>query len=155
MTYDHNSMGQQLGVVNSNDYITPENSSLTVSPVSDLTEYHSAPKPNPEYYSGQVGDSYYPDQNLVGPEMLPDNYFDYSGLLGEDLTATHESNLDWFENIDGVGSSSSDSLWNIGEKDEDFWFLQQQEQFNNYDYFWIQIKNELVLSVWKALQGSN
>ncbi|KAJ0249650.1 SANT/Myb domain-containing protein [Hirschfeldia incana] len=136
MTCDHSSMGQQLGVVNSNDYITQENSSVTVSPVSDLTGHYSAPNLNPEHYSGQVGDSYYPDQNLVVSEMLPDNYFDYSGLLGEDLTATHESNLVWFENIDGAASSSSDSLWNVRESDVDFWFLQQQQQFNNSDNFW-------------------
>ena len=131
MTYDYNNnnfIGERLGVMNNNDYITPENSSVAVSPVSDLTDYYNAPKPNP-------------DQNLVGPQMLPDNYFDYSGLLDEDLTATHEqSNLDWFENIDEVVSSSSESLWNIGESDEDFWFCQQQQQFNNNNDFWIQIK---------------
>ncbi|CAF2126510.1 hypothetical protein HID58_011033 [Brassica napus] len=126
MTYDYNNnnfIGERLGVMNNNDYITPENSSVAVSPVSDLTDYYNAPKPNP-------------DQNLVGPQMLPDNYFDYSGLLDEDLTATHEqSNLHWFENIDEVVSSSSESLWNIGESDEDFWFCQQQQQFNNNNDF--------------------
>lgn len=139
MTYDYNnnnSMGQQFGVISNNDYITPENSSVAVSPVSDLTEYYSAPNPNPEYYSGQMENSYYPDQNLVGPEVLPENYFDYSELLEEDLTAIQEqSNLNWFENINGAASNSSDSLWNIGETDEDFWFLQQQQQFNNNGSF--------------------
>ncbi|EOA31044.1 hypothetical protein CARUB_v10014195mg [Capsella rubella] len=137
MNYDYNnnnnSMGQQFGVMSNNDYITPENSSVAVSPVSDLTEYYSAPNPNPnpEYYSGQMGNSYYPDQNMVGPQLLPENYFDYSGLLDEDLTAMQEqSNLNWFENINGA-ASSSDSLWNIGESDEDFWFLQQQQLNNN------------------------
>ncbi|KAL1211853.1 Transcription factor [Cardamine amara subsp. amara] len=139
MTYDYNNnnnnMGQQFGVMSNNDYITPENSSVAVSPVSDLTEYYSAPNPNPEYYSGQMGNSYYPDQSLVGPELFPDNYFDYSGLLDEDLTAMQEqSNLNWFENINGP-ASSSDSLWNIGESDEDFWFLQQQQQLNNNGSF--------------------
>ncbi|XP_010441042.1 PREDICTED: transcription factor MYB108-like [Camelina sativa] len=129
MNYDYNNnMGQQFGVMSNNDYITPENSSVAVSPVSDLTEYYSASNPNPEYYSGQMGNSYYPDQNMVGPQLLPENYFDYSGLLDEDLTAMQEqSNLNWFENINGA-ASSSDSLWNIGESDEDFWFLQQQQQ---------------------------
>ncbi|KAL0699382.1 hypothetical protein Bca4012_055504 [Brassica carinata] len=135
-TYDHNSMGQQPGVMNNNDYITPGNSSVAVSPVSDLTEYYSAPNPNPEYYSVQVENSYYPDQNLVGPDMLLDNYFDYSGLLDEDAPAMKEqSSLNWFENIDGAVSSSSDSLWDIGASDEDFWFCQQQQQFNNNDNF--------------------
>ncbi|CAA7015996.1 unnamed protein product [Microthlaspi erraticum] len=138
MTYDYNNnnnMGQQFGVMNNNDYITPENSSVAVSPVSDLTDYYNAPNPNPEYYSGQVANSYYPEQNLVGPQMLPENYFDYSGLLDEDLPAMQEqSSLNWFENIDGA-ASSSDSLWNIGESDEDFWFLQQQQQFNNNGSF--------------------
>ncbi|ESQ49392.1 hypothetical protein EUTSA_v10021126mg [Eutrema salsugineum] len=141
MTYDYNNnnnnscMGQQFGVMSNNDYITPENSSVAVSPVSDLTEYYSAPNPNPEYHSGQVGNSYFPDQNLVGPQMLPETYFDYSGLLDEDLPAMQEqSNLNWFDNINGA-ASSSDSLWNIGESDEDFWFLQQQQQFNNNGNF--------------------
>ncbi|CAN6922061.1 unnamed protein product [Brassica oleracea] len=137
MTYDYNnnSMGQQFGVMNNNDYITPENSSVALSPVSDLTDYYNAPNPNPEYHSGQVGNSYYPDQNLVGPQMLPDNYFDYSRLLDEDVPAMQEqSNLNWFENINGA-ASSSDSLWDIGESYEDFWFLQQQQQFNNNGNF--------------------
>ncbi|KAF8047347.1 hypothetical protein N665_3081s0005 [Sinapis alba] len=122
MMYDHDIMGQQLGVM---------------SPVSDLTEYYSAPDPNPEYYSVQVENSYYPGQNLVGPDMLLDNYFDYSGLLDEDAPAMQEqSRLNWFENIDeAVSSSSSDTLWNIGESDEDFRFCQQQQQFNNNDNF--------------------
>lgn len=132
--YNNNNMGQQYGVMSNNDYVTPENSSVAVSPASDLTEYYSAPNPNPEYYSGQMGNSYYPDQNLVGPQLLPENYFDYSGL-DEDLTAMQEqSNLNWFENINGA-ASSSDSLWNIGESDEDFWFLQQQQQLNNNGSF--------------------
>ncbi|CAN8260263.1 unnamed protein product [Cochlearia groenlandica] len=139
MIYDYNNnTGQQFGVINnSNDYITPENSSVALSPVSDLTEYYNAPNPNPDYYSGQVDNSNYnyPDyNNMVGPQILPDNYFDYYGLLEDDLPAMHEeeqSNPNWFDNINGVGSSSSDSLWNIEENDEDFWFLHQQEQFNN------------------------
>ncbi|CAH8288280.1 unnamed protein product [Eruca vesicaria subsp. sativa] len=128
MTYDYNSMGQRHDA-------TPENSSVAVSRVSDLTEYYITPNPNPEYYSGQGENSYYPDKNLVGPEMLLDNYSDYAGLLEEHLTAMQESNLDWFENIDGTVSSSSDTLWNIGESDEDLWFCQQQQQLNNNDNF--------------------
>ncbi|XP_033147483.1 transcription factor MYB108 isoform X2 [Brassica rapa] len=136
MTYDYNnnSMGQQFGVVN-NDYITPDNSNVAVSPMSDLTEYYSAQNTYPEYYSGQVGNNYYPDQDLVVPQILPDNYLDYSGLLDEDLAVMQEqSNLNWFEDINGA-TSSSDSLWNIGESDEDLWFLQDQQQFNNNGNF--------------------
>ncbi|CAN8269593.1 unnamed protein product [Cochlearia groenlandica] len=143
--YNNNNMGQHFGVISNNtNYTTPENSGVALSPASDLTEYYTGPNPNPnpDYYSGQGANSYYPDQNLVGPQMLlPDNnYFDYNiGLLDEDLTAMQDqSNLNWFDNISG-DASSSDSLWNIEESDEDLWLLQQQQQQfnNNNDNLWI------------------
>ncbi|CAA7026004.1 unnamed protein product [Microthlaspi erraticum] len=107
---------------NPNGYITPEISSLAVSPASDFTDYQSE--------VGKIGNNYNPDHNLVGPQVsASQNYLDNnSGLLNGDLTATQEQcYVDLFENVSGMIPSYSDSFWNIGS-DEDLWLLQQQQQ---------------------------
>ncbi|XP_010546950.1 PREDICTED: transcription factor MYB108 [Tarenaya hassleriana] len=127
---------------NPNGYNTSENSSVAVSPASDLSEFYSAPNPNsnpgnpnPEICypgdvsMGQMGNNCYPD-NMVGPAIFPENYYNYNcnnGLLEEGFQAAEEqqSNINWIDN----GGSSSDSPWNI-DGDEVFWFLQHQHLQN-------------------------
>ncbi|VVB10994.1 unnamed protein product [Arabis nemorensis] len=109
---------------NPNGYISPENSSVAVSPASDLSECHVASK------GGKIGSNYNPYQDLVGQQMLWQNCLDNNGLLNGDSTAMQEqSYVNWFENINGIPSYSSDSFWNIGS-DQDFWLLQQQLRNN-------------------------
>lgn len=120
---NNNNNVEHSGILsNPNGYITSDNSSVAVSPASDLTEYHvSSEVP-------QIWNNYYPDQTLVGPQVSSQNYLDNSGLLNGDLTVMQEqSYLNWYENINGMIPSYSDSFWNIGS-DEDFWLLQQQQQ---------------------------
>ncbi|KAG2305514.1 hypothetical protein Bca4012_059593 [Brassica carinata] len=106
----------------SNGYVTPETSSVAVSPTSGLTEYQMGSE------VGKVENSYYnQDQSLVGPQNMspPQNYLDDNGgLLSEDLTQSYHN---WFENVNGMIPPNSDSFWNIGS-DEDFWLLLQQQQ---------------------------
>ncbi|CAH8299722.1 unnamed protein product [Eruca vesicaria subsp. sativa] len=112
-----------LGFMSSpSGHVTPETSSVVVSPTSGLTEYHMGSE------VGKVENSYYnQDESLVGPQIMlqPQNYLDDNGgLLNEDLTQSYHN---WFENVNGVLPSYSDSFWNIGS-DEDFWLLHQQQQ---------------------------
>uniref|UniRef100_A0A1J3DAI4 Transcription factor MYB108 n=1 Tax=Noccaea caerulescens TaxID=107243 RepID=A0A1J3DAI4_NOCCA len=125
-SYDNgvnNNKMEHFGLMsNPNGYITPEISSVAVSPSSDFTEYHSE--------VGKIGNNYNPDHNLVGPQMSSSqNYMENnSGLLNGDLTATQEQcYVDLFENVSGMIPSYSDSFWNIGS-DEDLWLLHQQQQ---------------------------
>lgn len=111
---------EHLGLMsNSNGYISPENSSVAVSPASDLSECHVASK------GGKIGSNYNPDQNFVGQQMLWQNCLDNNGLLNHDLTAMQEQRyVNWFENVNGIPSYSDQDFWNIGS-DQDFWLLQQ------------------------------
>lgn len=122
---------EHMGLMsNPNGYITPEDSSMAVSPASDLTECHVGSEVS------KIGNKYNPDQNLVGPQMSSQNYVDNYGLLNGDLTAMQEqSYVNWFENINGMMIPSySDSFYNTGS-DEDFWLL--QHQLLNNGSFWI------------------
>jgi len=111
---------------NPNGYITPDNSSVAVSPVSDLTECQVSSE---VWKIGQ-------DENLVDPKMTSPNYMDNSsGLLNGDFTKMQDqSDLNWFENINGMVPNYSDSFWNIGN-DEDFWLLQQHQQVHDNGSF--------------------
>ncbi|CAE6231029.1 unnamed protein product [Arabidopsis arenosa] len=114
---------EHLGFIsnpNGNGYITPDNSNVAVSPASDLTECHMSSE------VGKIGQ----DQNLVDPQISSQNYLDNnSGLLlnGEFTKMQDQSDLNWFENVNGMIPNYSDSFWNIGN-DEDYWLLQQHQQ---------------------------
>ncbi|ESQ32332.1 hypothetical protein EUTSA_v10004588mg [Eutrema salsugineum] len=128
---NNNTNMDHLGLMsNPNVYVTPGNSSVAVSPESDLAEYHVAPSE-----VGKIENSYNADQNLVGPRMSSSqiNYLDNNnnGLLSGDSRAMQEqSYVNWFENISGAIPSFSDSFLNIGS-DQNFWLLQQQQILNN------------------------
>ncbi|CAH8279051.1 unnamed protein product [Arabidopsis lyrata] len=110
---------EHLGFIsNPNGYITPDNSNVAVSPVSDLSDCHMSSE------VGKIGQ----DQNLVDPQISSQNYLDNNcGLLNGVTKMQDQSDLNWFENVNGMIPNYSDSFWNIGN-DEDFWLLQQHQQ---------------------------
>lgn len=135
---NNNTNIDHLGLTNNpNGYVsnvvTRENSSLEVSPGSELTDYRM---------SSEVG-KIETSQNLAGPQIMSpsQNYLDdKSGLQNGGLAVMQEeqSYPNLFENVNGMIPSYSDSFWNIGSH-EDFWLLQQQQQQQllNNGSFWI------------------